>query len=470
MDSGGPFCGDDHGQTVSPTLQQIYSGPFDYNPLTATPWNVEDAYATALCNMLSQDHSAVGMQAHSGGSGSEFEWKNQPLENVNGIGTIPYFGQQHEAPFLQPNSFPDAGISNVLFGPQDTLFNITDNDTSKVLFDSLTNGANFYVTAPGVQRTSHPINRFHPYLSTSRQSNYATAPGASAPFEYLNDLMNALKAPATFYPLPNALDPATLMAPATLTALTDPVLIAPTAPAPIAPTASTSISSSAALPTCNQLSQEVDAVLPLKKAKGPEVITSALNFDHYCKINGYDRLPATYRRDRGHAQVQTASTYFQWAATRDFLKEIVGYAGGLDLKRYEIRYDNGKGKAESLTSILLHRLSWNIGTFEATCRVFEPAEHYALTHMWNPECPAISTNTRTASGLVGFDKYNPYETWKAIQYLFVSPGFFINGDRPLYHILNPYEEQVAARVSIKDIKRNMPFIIPNLILIPKNAK
>ncbi|GAW02273.1 hypothetical protein LENED_003918 [Lentinula edodes] len=370
MDSGGPFCGDDHGQTVSPTLQQIYSGPFDYNPLTATPWNVEDAYATALCNMLSQDHSAVGMQAHSGGSGSEFEWKNQPLENVNGIGTIPYFGQQHEAPFLQPNSFPDAGISNVLFGPQDTSFNITDNDTSKVLFDSLTNGANFYVTAPGVQRTSHPINRFHPYLSTSRQSNYATAP-----------------APATFYPLPNALDPATLMAPATLTALTDPVLIAPTAPAPIAPTASTSISSSAALPTRNQLSQEVDAVLPLKKAKGPEVITSALNFDHYCKMNGYDRLPATYRRDRGHAQVQTASTYFQWAATRDFLKEIVGYAGGLDLKRYEIR-----------------------------------------------------------------------------------PGFFINGDRPLYHILNPYEEQVAARVSIKDIKRNMPFIIPNLILIPKNAK
>ncbi|KAJ3881369.1 hypothetical protein F5051DRAFT_425888 [Lentinula edodes] len=445
MDFAGPSYEDDHGQTVFSTLQQIYSGPFAYNPLMATSGNVEDGYATALPNVLSQDHSTGRMQVCSGGSGTEFEWKDQLLENVDGIGSIPHFGHQHEAPFLQLNPFPDAGVSNVLFGPQDTLLNVTNNGTSEVLF----------VTVPGVQRTSHPINRFHPYLSTSRQSNYRTAP-ASAPF----------------YPLPNALDLATL------TALTDPIApapISPTAPAVIAPTAPTSISSLlqlssfAARPTHDQLSQAADIVLPLKKAKGPEVITSALNFDHYCEINGYDRLPATYRRDRGHVQVQTASTYFQWAATRDFLKEIVGYAGGLDLKRYEIRYDNGKGKVESLTSILLHRLSWNIGTFEATCRVFELAEHYALTHMWNPERPAISTNTRTAAGLVSFDKYNPYETWKAIQYLFVSPGFFINGDRPLYHILNPYEEQVAARVSIKDIRRNMPLIIPNLILIPKNT-
>lgn len=54
MDFAGPSYEDDHGQTVFPTLQQIYSGPFAYNLLMATSGNVEDGYATALPNVLSQ--------------------------------------------------------------------------------------------------------------------------------------------------------------------------------------------------------------------------------------------------------------------------------------------------------------------------------------------------------------------------------------------------------------------------------
>ncbi|KAJ3912472.1 hypothetical protein F5877DRAFT_84779 [Lentinula edodes] len=201
----------------------------------------------------------------------------------------------------------------------------------------------------------------------------------------------------------------------------------------------------------DQSSQEVQTNLPVViPKKGPEVITNALDFNHYCEMNGYNRSSAMYHtKDCGRSRAATAQMYFQWANTRDFLKQIVGYTAGLQLNLYEIQYDNGNGAVENLTTILLHRLNWNVGTFEATSRIFEQAEHYAFNFQWNPDSPAVSTNGRTATGLVWFDKHNPYEAWKGIQYLFVSPGYFSNRRTPLYCIQNSDEEQVASKISAK---------------------
>ncbi|KAJ4481773.1 hypothetical protein C8J55DRAFT_488910 [Lentinula edodes] len=265
----------------------------------------------------------------------------------------------------------------------------------------------------------HGRNLFHPYLSASRQLNSLT--------------------------------------PAQSTLLNDPAQVVTSMSLP-------SLNGYVA-PSSENLHARQDTPVT---TKGPEVTTSAHNFEEFCEINGYKRLEATYHlRPPGTERAQTARTYFQWASTRNFAKESVGYVGGLDLQRYKIRYSDGNGKVETLETVLIHRLGWNIATFKASTRVFKAVEYLAPNFTWNPEhVPTISTNTRNTTGQIILDKQSPHEVWKGIQYLFHVPGYFINGKMPLNSVLKSEKEQIAAQISVKDMQRKLTLI--RNMLIPLN--
>ncbi|KAJ3872645.1 hypothetical protein F5051DRAFT_444995 [Lentinula edodes] len=433
MDFTGPSNEDNPYGSIMQMLR-----PPDYGPSMTTPINFGCSYPMAFPNapcqceggFVWQDWGNVELGLGNSGDGFDAVPNLTSLQiNPSLSASIPDVVFHHEdAPFIAPSNGAGAGPNGEY--PSNNFLN---NETS------------FLAAASGAQRTSHHIGRFHPYLSTSYRSNYGTMPipmpAVSMPS------IPASGTPPTATALVASAAPA-----ATPSGFTSTI---PVPPNPSPESLYLSLSGQYIVPTSfgsdDPFSQEVQSNLPIVRLKkGPEVTTKALDFNHYCETNGYNRSSAMYHtKDRGRSRAATAQMYFQWANTRDFLKQIVGYTAGLKLNLYEIRYNDGNGPVENLTSILLHRLGWNVGTFEVTARIFEQAEHYAFNFQWNPNSPAVSTNGRTATGLVRFDKHNPYEAWKGIQYLFVAPGYFTNGITPLYCIQNSDEEQIASKISAK---------------------
>ncbi|KAJ3911878.1 hypothetical protein F5877DRAFT_85449 [Lentinula edodes] len=416
MDFTGLSNGDD---PYGPIMQMLQ--PPDYAPSMTTPINFGCSYPMAVPNAPCQREDEFVWQDQGnvelgfGNSGDSFD----AIPNLTSLQVNPSLS---DAPFIAPSNGAGAGP----YGEYPS--NSSLNDETSLL-----------AATSGAQCTSRHSGRFHPYLSTSYRSNYGTMPIPILPVS--TPCIPAPGTPPTApAPTATALVPA---APAsTVCTPTTPSGFTSTIPMP--PNLSLeslylSLSGQYIVPTSfgsdNQFSQEVQTNSPIiRPKKGPEVTTKALDFNHYCEMNGYNRSSAMYHtKDCGRSRAATAQMYFQWANTRDFLKQIVGYTAGLKLNLYEIRYDNGNGPVENLTSILLHCLSWNVGTFEATARIFEQAEHYAFNFQWNPNSPA----------------HNPYEAWKGIQYLFVAPGYFTNGRTPLYCIQNSDEEQVASKISAK---------------------
>lgn len=136
-----------------------------------------------------------------------------------------------------------------------------------------------------------------------------------------------------------------------------------------------------------------------KPTKGPLVTTRALNFEEYCRIHDYKRIPAMFRPKEPGSERSTASTYFLWDNVRNLAQESVGYAGGLGFHKYKIYYDNGEGKVETFESVLTNRLGWNAETFKATTRLFETAENLTKNCIWDPaRIPTASMNHQTGSG------------------------------------------------------------------------
>ncbi|KAJ4464247.1 hypothetical protein C8J55DRAFT_567027 [Lentinula edodes] len=230
----------------------------------------------------------------------------------------------------------------------------------------------------------------------------------------------------------------------------------PLSPHPIVPDQAPA-TASPFLPRTNQVTSSSND--PPKVLKGPLIITDARNFEEYCRINNYKRLPAMYRPKAPGTERSTASTYFQWASARDLAQESVGYTRGLGFTKYKISYENGGGKTETFESVLIHRLGWNIDTFKASTRLFEAAEFLTMNFIWDPMLiPTTSTNRCGEFGAVNLDKGSAYEVWKGMVYLFYQPGFFKNRYEPLQNADKSEEEQIAAQVSQNNMHHHLHVI------------
>ncbi|KAH7871284.1 uncharacterized protein C8R40DRAFT_1072586 [Lentinula edodes] len=434
---------ENYGCLVPPVVQQVNN---NHSSTMVTPMNIgsEDMGSIAVTG---QGHG-VEAQEFLSGHRAELDWQtlfllgNSTDNRVEGSDILA-FGQDHQ--YQAPVSLFDLPLSDIspstfdtLFAPQESFLSSMGNSMNEALHAHSGNFAHcktfpqmplleirvltyWKVADSGAVRPNlhHERNLFHPYLSASRQSNSLT--------------------------------------PAQSTSLNDPAQVVTSMSLPLL--------NGYVAPSSEDLHARQDTPVA---TKGPEVTTSAHNFEEFCEINGYKRLEATYHlRPPGTERAQTARTYFQWASTRNFAKESVGYVGGLDLQRYKIRYSDGNGKVETLETVLIHRLGWNIATFKASTRVFEAVEYLAPNFIWNPEhVPTISTNTRNTTGQIILDKQSPHEVWKGIQYLFHVPGYFINGKMPLNSILKSEKEQIAAQISVKDMQRKLTLI--RSMLIPLN--
>ncbi|KAH7877174.1 uncharacterized protein C8R40DRAFT_1168510 [Lentinula edodes] len=422
---------ENYGCLVPQVAQQVNNN--NHSSTTVTPMNIGSEDMNSI-DVTGQGHG-VEVQEFWSGHGAELDWQtlfllgNSTESRVEGSDILA-FGQDYQ--YQAPVSLFDFPLSNVspstfdtLFGPQESFLSSMGNGMSEALHAQSGNSELFSNAPSGNQvadsgavcpNLHHGLNLFHPYLSASRQLNLLTS-----------------------------------------TSLNDPAQVA----------------TSMSLPLLNEYvapsSEDRHARQDTPAAtKGPEVTTSAHNFEEFCELNGYMRLEAMYHlRPPGTERAQTARTYFQWASTRNFAKESVGYVGGLDLQRYKIRYSDGNGKVETLETVLIHRLGWNIATFKASTRVFEAVEYLAPNFTWNPEhVPTLSTNTKNTTGQIVLDKQNPHEVWKGIQYLFHVPGYFINGKMPLNSITKSEKEQIAAQISVKDMQRKLNLI--RSMLIPLN--
>ncbi|KAJ4465848.1 hypothetical protein C8R41DRAFT_926374 [Lentinula lateritia] len=308
-------------------------------------------------------------------------------------------GFQHASLDIQDVS---ADLQNLFSGFQDVQLNSMTQASS--IHSSVPASTSHHQTSvASSHRPSHGLNYFHPYNSITRSSNAralstSTLIGHPAPLS-----------------LPSAIVPVQTPAPLSLL-----------------------------LPRTNQV---IVSALP-KPTKGPLVTTSALNFEEYCRIHDYKRIPAMFRPKEPGSERSTASTYFLWDNVRNLAQESVGYAGGLGFRKYKIYYDNGEGKVETFESVLTNRLGWNAETFKATTRLFEIAENLTKNCIWDPaRIPTASMNHQTGSGKFILGKESPYEVWKGIVYLFFQPGFFMNHYEPLHSADKSEEEQIAAQVS-----------------------
>ncbi|KAJ3898290.1 hypothetical protein F5879DRAFT_994952 [Lentinula edodes] len=204
-----------------------------------------------------------------------------------------------QAPSFPFNPFNDGVLSHASFGFQDTSFGGTINGAGEVPYNtySSSNSLNNATSLPGVQRASHHINRFHPYLSTSHRSNYGTAPILAPLFSPPNILAPAASLMAPSAPTTMVLStPASMVptAPASMVPTapasmvpTAPASMVPTAPASMVPTAPTSMVPFIPAPAIS-LSIASTPEVQNEEPKGPEVITSALDFNQYCEMNGYN--------------------------------------------------------------------------------------------------------------------------------------------------------------------------------------
>ncbi|KAJ3885433.1 hypothetical protein GG344DRAFT_70550, partial [Lentinula edodes] len=327
---------ENYGCLVPPVVQQVNN---NHSSTMVTPMNIgsEDMGSIAVTG---QGHG-VEAQEFLSGHRAELDWQtlfllgNSTDNRVEGSDILA-FGQgrangylfknelispidhQYQAPvslFDLPLSDMSPSTFDTLFSPQESFLSSMGNSMNEALHAHSGNFAHcktfpqtplleirvltyWKAADSGAVRPNlhHERNLFHPYLSASRQSNSLT--------------------------------------PAQSTSLNDPAQVVTSMSLPLL--------NGYVAPSSEDLHARQDTPVA---TKGPEVTTSAHNFEEFCEINGYKRLEATYHlRPPGTERAQTARTYFQWASTRNFAKESVGYVGGLDLQRYKIRYSDGNGK------------------------------------------------------------------------------------------------------------------------------